>query len=276
MNRILPDALHNLRERGSLILSLTSAESATLAAALEAGRLFFQEPLEAKMASALPEECGYRAFGIEYSQTASHPDQIESFTATARTCADRCKLCDGPARRLYDCMLDSIAVLEPLAESFVALLAKTIGNGAGGSFPTGSLHRWSRLQLNYSRPVTADGDIHDLHEDGNLVTIACATGPGLEIQEPDGSLQGIEAILPHVIVMPGEIAWLLSGGCVRPVWHRVRRVPSCSERLALLFFADIDPEACQPWLHNEVNANVDIGERTRRSVTRFGLEGFRP
>jgi isopenicillin N synthase-like dioxygenase len=257
-------------------LSLTSAESATLAAALEAGRLFFQEPLDAKMASALPEECGYRAFGIEYSQTASHPDQIESFTATARTCADRCKLRDGPARRLYDCMLDSIAVLEPLAESFVALLAKTIGNGAGGSFPTGSLHRWSRLQLNYSRPVTADGDIHDLHEDGNLVTIACATGPGLETQQPDGSLQAIEAALPQVIVMPGEIAWLLSGGCVRPVWHRVRRVPSCSERLALLFFADIDPEACQPWLHNEVNANVDIGERTRRSVTRFGLEGFRP
>jgi len=77
MNRILPDALHNLRERGSLILSLTGAESATLTAAIEAGRLFFQEPLEAKMASALPEECGYRAFGIEYSQTAQHPDQIE-------------------------------------------------------------------------------------------------------------------------------------------------------------------------------------------------------
>jgi isopenicillin N synthase-like dioxygenase len=265
-----------MREEGSLILSLASAESATLAATLEAGRLFFQQQLEAKMTSALPEDCGYRAFGVEYSQTASHPDQIESFTATARTCVDRFKLCDGPARRLYDCMLDSIAVLEPLAENVAALLAKSIGNGAGESFPTGSLHRWSRLQINYSRPVSADGDIHDLHEDGNLVTIACATGPGLEIQQPDGSLQAIEAALPHVIVMPGEIAWLLSGGCVRPVWHRVRRVPSCSDRLALLFFADLEPEACQPWLHNAVNANVDIGERTRRSVTRFGLEGFRP
>src|SRR5258708_30685865 len=41
-----------------------------------------------------------------------------------------------------------------------------------------------------------------------------------------------------------------------------------SERLALLFFGDIDPKVCDPWVMNSVNAGIDIGARVQASVAR--------
>ncbi len=78
----------------------------------------------------------------------------------------------------------------------------------------------------------------------------------------------------EVLVMPGEIVWLLSGGQIRPLHHRVRREPSCSERLALLFFGDINPRLCRPWVRADVNEGVDIGARVLTNAARFGLDGF--
>jgi isopenicillin N synthase-like dioxygenase len=74
--------------------------------------------------------------------------------------------------------------------------------------------------------------------------------------------------------MPGEIIWLLSGGRIPPLFHRVNPKPSCEERIALLFFGDINPSACEPWVENEFNRGVDIGRRVLTSVNRFGLKGF--
>ena len=74
--------------------------------------------------------------------------------------------------------------------------------------------------------------------------------------------------------MPGEILWLLSGGQIRPLYHRVRREPGCSERLALLLFGDINPRLCWPWVHTDINEGVDIGARVLTNSNRFGLGGF--
>jgi hypothetical protein len=74
--------------------------------------------------------------------------------------------------------------------------------------------------------------------------------------------------------LPGQIASLLSGGMIQPLYHQVIANHNVSERIAYLFFGDIDPQACTPWVTTEQNAGVDIGARVRTSVNRFGLTGF--
>jgi hypothetical protein len=43
-----------------------------------------------------------------------------------------------------------------------------------------------------------------------------------------------------------------------------------------LFFADINPKLCQPWVSNEINRNVDIGSLVLKNPTRYGLEEWEP
>jgi hypothetical protein len=79
----------------------------------------------------------------------------------------------------------------------------------------------------------------------------------------------------EAIIFPGEIAWLLSGGKLRPMYHRVRTHQDIQERMSLLFFADLEPESCQPWISNGTNDTVDIGAHVRQNVIKFGLKGFK-
>jgi hypothetical protein len=46
--------------------------------------------------------------------------------------------------------------------------------------------------------------------------------------------------------------------------------------MALLFFADIDPALCKPWIENETNLGVDIGARVLTNALRFGLKPYQP
>jgi hypothetical protein len=77
-----------------------------------------------------------------------------------------------------------------------------------------------------------------------------------------------------MLIMPGEIAWLLSAGEIQPLWHRVVPNHRIAERIAILFFADIDPQLCQPWVRGDVNTGVNIGERVLNNGERFGLAKY--
>jgi isopenicillin N synthase-like dioxygenase len=172
-------------------------------------------------------------------------------------------------------MQATIDILEPIAEILTIQLADTLSGHASYEKLRGAFRRWSCLQLNYSRPAnTPAAFIHEPHEDGHLITISCADGPGLEVQTANGEFIPITTAYDEMVIMPGEIAWLLSGGQVRALYHRVRREPDCRERLAILFFVDIDPRLAKPWVNNKVNERVDIGARVLTNATRFGLNGF--
>jgi isopenicillin N synthase-like dioxygenase len=271
----LEDAVEKFKNDGFLLLPLGADARHAVLETLDAAYEFFRGPLAEKNRNRLPEDCGYRPCGIEYSQSPERPDQIESFSATVRTRAAIAQLHSAGARRLYDRMLATIEQLEPIAEAITIELADSLSGRSWGQELGGAFRLWSRLQLNYSRPAqTVAGFIHDPHEDGNLLTLACATGPGLEMQTESGGFQPVTAPPGQLLIMPGEIAWLLSGGQIRPFWHRVRPSAREKERLALLFFGDIDPRQCQPWVANSINAHVDIGACVLKSVTRFGLVGF--
>jgi isopenicillin N synthase-like dioxygenase len=275
MSLLPTHATDQLKRHGTLWVPLTQTAPDAIASTFEAGFEFFRASLKDKSLNVLPEECGYRQLGIEYSQSPERPDQIESFTASARIRPATGDMPLASARTLYHRMLTTFEALEAIAEVLMIDIADTVSGGSWAEKLRGGLHRWSRLQLNYSRPAeTGERYIHEAHEDGNLLTLACATAPGLEIQTTHGEFAPISPSLDHLFVMPGEIMCLLSGGAIRPLWHRVVPDSSVPERLALLLFSDLDPTLCDPWVENETNAGVDISTRVRMSVTRFGLKGF--
>jgi isopenicillin N synthase-like dioxygenase len=97
------------------------------------------------------------------------------------------------------------------------------------------------------------------------------TGPGLEVLSSDNKFTPITIARGELLLVPGEILSLLSGGEIRPLYHRVRPIPDGYRRMAMLFFGDIDPRLCQPWISNHTNRNVDIGDRVLKNSKRYGL-----
>ena len=51
---------------------------------VNAARVFFTLNSEQKAKASLPEQCGYRPMGIEYSVNPDRPDLVESFTYSPR------------------------------------------------------------------------------------------------------------------------------------------------------------------------------------------------
>ncbi len=260
---------------GLLRIQLGGPTREAVAATFEAAYPFFRAPPNEKILNKLPEDGGYRPYGIEYSGSPDVLDQIESFTASDRTRNATGNLPTATARLLHRQMIGAFDLLEHIAETITIRLAETISGRAYRKKIRGAMRRWARLQVNYARPANTRAPfINEAHEDGVLMTLVCATRPGFEVQTPDGEFAPLTTSPGEVIAMAGEITWLLSGGMIPPVYHRVRPVGDYAERLSLIFLGDIHPRLCEPWVENEVNANVDIGERVLKSAARFGLRAF--
>jgi isopenicillin N synthase-like dioxygenase len=274
--KFLPkDAVDRFIADGFLRIPITKNAYEAVASTFKTAYPFFRASSEEKNLNRLPEDGGYRPFGVEYSQSPDSPDHVESFTTSDRTRTITSKLPTESAQILHQHMLVAFGALESIAETLTIRLAEAISGRLYTEKLRGGFRRWSRLQLNYSRPAdTTAAYINEAHEDGVLMTVACATGPGLEFQTTDGNFKPVTTSSGEVLAMPGEITWLLSGGLIRPLYHRVRPVAKYQERLALLFLGDIYPSLCEPWVTNEVNANIDIGARVLTSATRFGLQSF--
>lgn len=274
-NVIPPSISPKLISDRFLILRLPEAMQESVREIYAGAVPFFQEPLAVKNRCSFPQDMGYRPFGGEYSQSSSFPDQLESFSVSARVPIPISELPSASARGLCRRMYAMFDVLESLAEELTIKLADELSGRQFAETIHGALRDWSRLQLNYSRPAEVSVPfVNALHEDLNLLTINFADKPGLEVEAAEGKVTEITRVAGEAVVLPGEIAWLLSGGQIKPLHHRVRADSRIEERLALLFFADLDPTACEPWVVNQVNRDVDIGARVRTNVHRFGLQGF--
>lgn len=261
-----------LRSDGFLKFKAFETVARTTQNAFQAAEQFFQLPINEKMRNRLPNDTGYRPYGIEYSQVAERPDQVESFTVSHRIPSSANQLHADEAKALSEEMFVLFDLLEYIAEQIVVGLARELSNDAVAETFCGAFRSWSLLQLNSSHPVGSPSDcVNDLHEDGCLITLMSNTGPGLEVLSSDNKFTPITIARGELLLAPGEILSLLSGGEIRPLYHRVRLVPDGNRRMAMMFFGDIDPRLCQPWISNHTNRNVDIGDRVLKNSKRYGL-----
>jgi isopenicillin N synthase-like dioxygenase len=265
-------AVDRLKEEGFVLVDVSRSNQEQLTSVFDAASHFFHEPIEVKENDRQPKDMGYRPYAGEYSKSPLNPDQVESFSVAGGAISPR-EMHSQNAQVLCGRMLTCYDILELIAEELIIEMANRLTGSSLGISLRGQLHRWSRLQLNYSTPSKVDADfINESHEDGSLLTIAHAREPGLELEVCNEEFLPITNMANNVLVIPGDIGWLLSGGWVQPMFHRVRPVRNCAERMALLFFADINPRLCEPWVRNEINENVNIGDLVLKNPKRFGLE----
>jgi isopenicillin N synthase-like dioxygenase len=270
--------IDNVLADGFALVATPEKAEASLYEIFDAGRAFFQRASAEKSLNRLPNDCGYRPYGLEYSQSPSRPDEVESFSLCRPSpqVTDLATLSASGAD-LYEKMAKLFKVAELIAEKLTVRLAAELTGTLYEQRYSGAFHHFSLLQLNYSRPSRVGAEyINDAHEDGSLVTIISVTGPGLELQRQDGSFVSVTPAIDKLLLLSGEILWLLSGGRIPLVHHRVRPITCLDERMSLLFFADPNPTLCEPWIANHVNTNINIGERVRKNPRRFGLSEWGP
>ncbi|MHC2432769.1 2OG-Fe(II) oxygenase family protein [Bradyrhizobium sp. USDA 4451] len=253
-------------------VQLTPLESDAIEQVVAAAIEFFRSPQAMKDTCQIASGVGYRPYGIEYSKASDRPDDMETFSATAASSAHAFDV--SVANDLNRACAGAFRELERLAEAIIASLARRVTDRCFEAALAGGLHRWSTLQINYSRPnEVRSAFINEEHEDGHFLTLGYATASGLEVRRPSGDFLAIAPAQCHVIAMLGGAAALMTDGRLRPLFHQVRSPEGCEERVSVLFFADLAPELCQPWIVGDANCHVDIGGYVRANPLRFGLKG---
>lgn len=236
---------------------------------------FFSLPLALKERSALGDLCeGYRGLGTEYSDVAERPDLHESFWMHAFNAEAAQTRLDHHGQALHRSMLHAAQVFDEMIASILVSLQRYYGvpNPDEPQFATAF---GSHLQLNYYSASNHERDLlMDCHEDGLLFTILHSNAAGLEIRTADGSYSSVTTEPGELFMMPGEIAMLLSGGEIQPLYHRVRNMPEVPARMSLMYFSN--PNASydvkiRPWRQSDVNRDVDIMRRVIENPLKFGL-----
>jgi len=230
---------------------------------------FFAQPLAKKRRFAAPGFVeGYREIGQEYSQRQERPDLTESFSVWYRNCQREEIQSWDTACPLHAEMKQCADRLSHMTAALFAAMAATWAPGA----PRLRFQRASYIQVNHYRPSCHDRDLlQDEHEDGHLVTLLHANAPGLEIRVRDRYLAPLLA-RNELLLMPGSLLTLMTGGLVPPLYHRVRNNRRATPRDSIMFF--VNPEIDQtlaPWICTADNIGVDIVERAIRAPNRFGL-----
>ncbi|UFZ08085.1 hypothetical protein LQG66_18115 [Bradyrhizobium ontarionense] len=267
---ISEECIDEIEREGFAILEVPDAFQELIKPAFEAGDRFFEADLTSKLRDRLPFDNGYRPYGTEYSASSSHPDEVESFTASYRIPSPKSKL-SPLGNSLHMAMLPIFDSFERVAENIASRLAVRFGNYDNQTDLLGSFKKWSLLQFNYSRPSLTKADlINDLHEDGCLLTVMSIAEAGLELQS-GSDFRPVTPSGRHILVMAGEIMWLMTAGAIRPAYHRVRKIEAYSSRRSILFFADMNPARCRPWRLSDINRSVNIGDRVLKNSKRFGL-----
>lgn len=275
LTSILPkEPLKDLVDDGFLLLSVPHTIAESVGATFAAGYTFFRQEEDTKKQFIFEQDLGYRPFAGEYSVTVEFPDQLESYSVSPRLDVSPVHLTLDSVAIFQARMMETFHLMEPIVEGLTMLLADQIGAHSPSTTLKGKLHHWSRLQANYARPAdVAFAFINETHEDLDLLTLTSCPQPGLEVKMAKRFVP-VQTTSHEVLIFPGEIAWLLSGGAIKPMYHRVRTYSHVNERLALLFFADVEPESCEPWVITNVNKGIDVAQRVRTNVRKFGLKGF--
>lgn len=232
----------------------------------EADAFFAQEPAE-KARHARPDLLeGYRGHGAEFSESRDRPDLNETFSHAPRNAG---AVADWRgANRLHD----ALRTLAPFYCGLADAVLEDLGEALAPEGDRIVSEDFSYFQLNYYRPKRETRDLlQDAHEDGHLLTIVASRQPGLEI-DVGGRFEPARLEPDELLIMPGGILTLMTGGLVRPLLHRVRNTPGLRRRASLMFFVNASlTRPPRAWVPSEDGSWPDIRAATVASSQMFGL-----
>jgi isopenicillin N synthase-like dioxygenase len=261
--------LEELLARGHAKLQIGRETRRQIDQTFSIAREYFAKPFPEKSSYALSQYVeGYREIGLEYSQVKERPDLTESFSLWNRNRAhteaagwiQSCPI-HAELRRTVDDLSTYVADL------FQTMADKWAPGTIGPRF-----QRASYIQVNYYEPAQHRRDmLQDGHEDGHLITMVTANSPGLEI-EIDGKYVPVELGEHEMLIMPGSLLTLMTGGAIPPLFHQVKNSRRTDPRYSMMFF--VNPEGNQvlePWIKNASNAGRDVIAEANALPLKFGL-----
>ncbi len=262
--------IDSLMTESYAVVDLSSEIRSLIRCIYNQGECFFQQPVDKKIESATS-SCleGFRHFGAEYSESPDRVDLNESFSVWNRNIGRKEVMAWAANSDLHQVMARLLAPYYDLAEQTLEALRCRIAPDSQPIIPS----EYSYIQLNYyappsqrSRPI-----LMDRHEDGHLLTIGCSNSPGLEF-EIDGHFQSINLHSNQAVVWAGSVLTALTGGLIKPIYHRVIRHDLAFARQSINFFVNSSLQRGQrPWIENSSNRGVDIAELTISKSASFGL-----
>jgi isopenicillin N synthase-like dioxygenase len=257
---------NDMATTGVSYVETSDALAAVLHRLLRVGRAFFEQPgaPKAQAKCGLGQMTGWRAVGVEYSQTPDRPDLNETFCF---------RLADAGKPANDTPMLAACRAAQTGLDVLASTILRDLQNAvrATTDMPVRTSNE-SWLQLNFSRPATAGREfIQDAHEDGHLITLLFADERGLEVEPTDGWTDAF-ASPERLIVFGGECGALLTDDHIRPMMHRVRARHDVTSRLSVAYFVNPDlDQVLDPWRLGRRNRGVDLLRWGQENPVRFGL-----
>jgi len=128
----------------------------------------------------------------------------------------------------------------------------------------------SFLQINsFAEPT--DRELLQLpHEDAILLTVISTSAPGLE-SVLGGKIEAVSLAPGEVLVMPGSVMTVMTGGKIEPFYHQVRNHHQLDRRSIMYFVSPDTDGPIEPFVRNESNADVDIRALVISNPQTFGL-----
>jgi isopenicillin N synthase-like dioxygenase len=263
------DAANSLLSSNHAVLRIEPKFVDRIGAVFESADPFFGRSPEDKRRYERPELLeGYRGYGAEHSGPNDRPDLNETFSHVLRNAG--CEELRGwvESNPVHAAMTGAAPFYVELVNGVLDELRRAL-NPDGDRFDCAD---FSYFQLNFYRPQSEKRDfLQDAHEDGHVLTVVKALQPGLEI-ELDGGFEPVRLARDELLLMPGSILTLMTGGRVEPLVHRVRNVAGVEKRASLMFFANASvTNAPHPWVAGEDGRLPDIGRATAEASKAFGL-----
>lgn len=265
-------ASSTLLHSGYAIVRMGPLMQACLDEAFDEADAFFARSQSEKARFARPDILeGYRTFGAEFSGDKTRPDLNETFSLAPRNQSRPDIAAWRAVNPLHNALRRAAPVYTGLANAILEDI-RLVFDPEGDRIDAAE---FSYLQLNYYRPGSESRDLlQDAHEDGHLLTVVTSRQPGLEI-EVDGRFEPANIGRDELLVMPGSILTLMTGGMMRPLMHRVRNVPGVRTRASLMFFVNASvTNPPRAWVAAEDGGYPDIRGATIESSQVFGLNSI--
>jgi isopenicillin N synthase-like dioxygenase len=233
-------------------------------------KVFFELPEEVKNKFYLQGEriSGFKPQGVEFAASPERPDTNETFSYTLGD-ADMFQHCESSIVQNF---VENIRKLQMRLDRVAGDILSSIGNQYTKDYQPIKTALSSWVQVNFYADACARSIMQDEHEDGHIITLAMSDEPGLEIKGSNHTEYQQVEHRDMITVMPGELLTVLSGGDIKPLYHRVKSYQK-KQRISLTYFlnpnSNIDHLA--PWKINDSNSDINIVEMSNANPEKFGL-----
>lgn len=259
-----PDVLDQILADGFGTVRLDPREAARLAFLYKEAAAFFAGEEPVKLRYSLPNRiAGYRPHGYAHAGAPDKPDLNDSFLYWKH----RRELLAHHGE--ISSFLDAFEAYRTVAARITGDLIESLRLRYGYR-PRLPFEDASVLQINsFGRP-TDDELLQQPHEDAVLLTVISTNAPGLEAVF-DGVAKPLVFAPDEVLVMPGSVLTLMTGGAVKPFYHQARNHAILDRKSVMYFVSPDTANAIEPFVVNDYNRSVDIREVVISNPQTFGL-----